>query len=349
LSLHAACTGASIVEAASPLVALASGASEEGDAQLAKRTTAQIRNIAARSRKHRTTHASRIFRRLRPNGVNRVHTWTDPIGSRRAQLGPRHRRRLVEELGADASNANQSRFLHTSYGGGLAYGFCRLVLHGRRRTTRTVTTEVPWSSRRPAPRAVLYAIGISAALTALCILTIDQPLARVLGGYEQSAFWNDAIGWLEWALGLPFFKFFSSVLLVAVMLALMAVPRWRVYAPAWIVVAGTHVICRFLTVRIKDATGRLRPNEWLAKGGDDTFFRDGVAFPSGHVALFASIVIPLAIVVPRTRPLLAIVAFVMFARIIVNGHWVSDTTGSITLVVLVAWLLSLLVRPFRTG
>jgi membrane-associated phospholipid phosphatase len=38
-------------------------------------------------------------------------------------------------------------------------------------------------------------------------------------------------------------------------------------------------------------------------------------------------------------------AFVCTARILVNAHWLSDTLGAITLVTLVAWLLSVLVRP----
>jgi membrane-associated phospholipid phosphatase len=195
-------------------------------------------------------------------------------------------------------------------------------------------------------RTVAYAIGISAALTAISIFTIDRPLAKLLAQYEQSGWWNKGLEILEWGLGLPFFRLFAPIVLVVGMLVAMAVPRWRAYAPAMMVMAGTHVFTRFLTVRIKDATGRLRPHEWIKQGGDQTFSREGgVAFPSGHVALFASILIPLAIVAPRTRPLLVIVAYVCVARILVNAHWVSDTLGSITLVTLVAWLLSVLVRP----
>ena len=201
------------------------------------------------------------------------------------------------------------------------------------------------SERHGPTRGEIIAVGAAAALTALCIVTIDRHLARMLAGYEQSGFWNKSVELLEWTLGLPFFKLFAPVVLVAMMLVAMAVPRFRVAAPPRMVIAGTHVICRFLTNRIKDATGRLRPNEWLAKGGDETFFRDGIAFPSGHVVLFASILIPLAIVYPRTRPLLAIVVFVSLARIIVNAHYVSDALGAITLAGLAALVLASLVRP----
>ncbi len=214
--------------------------------------------------------------------------------------------------------------------------------------------EVPWRERRGAPRTLLIAAAVSAVLAAIAVLALDRPLARLLAEYEPSTFWDRTIGLLEWTLGLPignhpFFRMFSSELLVTGMAIVTAVPRWRPRAPAWMVVAGTHVICRFLTVRIKDATGRLRPTEWLAKGGD-TFFRDGgIAFPSGHVVLFASILIPLAVVAPRTRPLLAIVAFVMLARIVVDAHYLSDTIAALTLVLLVTWALAALARPFRTA
>ncbi|MDQ3338863.1 MAG: phosphatase PAP2 family protein [Myxococcota bacterium] len=201
------------------------------------------------------------------------------------------------------------------------------------------------SERHGPTRGEIIAIGACLALTAFCIVTIDRPLARVLGGYEQSGFWSKSVEMLEWTLGLPFFKLFAPVVLVVAMVTAMAVPRFRFAAPPLMVIAGTHLICRFLTNRIKDATGRLRPSEWLAKGGDETFFRDGIAFPSGHVVLFASILIPLAIVYPRTRPLLAIVAFVSLARILVNAHYVSDALGSVTLAGLAALALASLVRP----
>ena len=201
------------------------------------------------------------------------------------------------------------------------------------------------TERRGPSRDVTIALAVSFALTAIAILAVDRPLARVLGGYEQSGFWDQAIEILEWTLGLPVFRLFASVVLVVALVVAMAVPRFRVHAPALMVIAGTHVICRFVTNRIKDATGRLRPNEWLAKGGDETFFRDGISFPSGHVVLFASIVVPLAIVYPRTRPLLGLVVFVSLARILVNAHFVSDAIGSITLAGLVAWVLASLVRP----
>lgn len=183
-------------------------------------------------------------------------------------------------------------------------------------------------------------------LSALCIVTIDQPLARWIATYEPSKLWDRGIEVLEYAIGLPWFKIASSVALAAAMIAVLAVKRWRRYAPALMLIAGTHIFSRFLTVRIKEATGRLRPGEWLKQGGDDTFlWEQGIAFPSGHVVLFASILIPLAVVAPRTRPLLAIVAFAMIARLAVDAHFVSDVLGGVTLASLVTWAVGWAVRP----
>ena len=141
------------------------------------------------------------------------------------------------------------------------------------------------------------------------------------------------------------FRWAAGIVLVAGMLVTVAVPRWRGAAPAWMLIAATHLVSRIATLEVKLATARLRPGEWQAVGGD-TFLREGgVSFPSGHVTLFASIVIPLAVVAPRTRPLLALVAFAMLARLAVNAHFVSDVLGAIALVCVVTWGCGWVIRP----
>jgi len=204
---------------------------------------------------------------------------------------------------------------------------------------------VPRSERSPAPKALLIAAAALAALAALAIPTIDPPVARLLAGYEPSPLWASGVGILEWVIGYPLHPLAVSFVLVAATLAAMAVPRWRTLAPPAIFLAGTHVFSRYLTGQLKDLTGRLRPTEWLARGGDATFFRDGVAFPSGHVALFAGLAIPIAILLPRARPVLAAVVFIAAARVAVNAHFVSDTLAAAALVALIAWAVGLGVRP----
>jgi membrane-associated phospholipid phosphatase len=203
------------------------------------------------------------------------------------------------------------------------------------------------SERAVAPRWVVMLAAGSAAATAAAIVTIDEPIARALAGYEPLAIWDGGVAVLEWIVLLPVWRFALPVGLVAAMLATVAVLRWRAAAPPLMLVAGVHLATRLTTGWIKDATGRLRPGEWLARGGDDgSFFQDGISFPSGHVALFASIVLPLMIVWPRARvPLAAIAGFAALARIAAGAHFVSDALGAITLVALWTVLVAAIVRP----
>lgn len=214
--------------------------------------------------------------------------------------------------------------------------------------------EVPRGERLPAPRSLLFAAAIGAAISGLAILALDQPLARLLGDYRALDIWNTGLDALEWAIGLPIFSWLSGIVLVLGMIITSAVPRLRGQAPAWTWIAAIHILSRMATLEIKVGTGRLRPYEWLAKGGDvETFgWVDAYSFPSGHVTLFASIAIPLAILVRQRHPRLGLILFVpagfpVCARVVQNAHFVSDVTGSITLICLLAWLLGWLVRPLR--
>ena len=216
--------------------------------------------------------------------------------------------------------------------------------------------EVPRGDRLPAPRSLLIAAAISAAITGLAILALDQPIAQFFGGYQALGFWNVGLDALEWAIGLPIFSWISGIVLVLGMILTSAVPRLRGQAPAWTWIAATHILARMATLELKLATGRLRPYEWLAKGGGDveTFgWVKAHSFPSGHVTLFASIAIPLAILVRQRYPRLGTVMFVpavfpVIARVVQNAHFVSDVAFAVTVICLIAWLTGWLVRPLRS-
>ncbi len=182
-----------------------------------------------------------------------------------------------------------------------------------------------------ASRRLVTATVVTAVVTAICILVIDAPLARALSAYEPSPLWDRTLDALEFLLLLPLWKWASVAVLVAATVAAYALRRTA--APAWLFVTGTHALARVTMGPIKEGLGRLRPHEWH---GGPTFFLGGVSFPSGHVVLFASVLIPLAIVAPRTRPLLAIVGFVMVARIAVHAHFAADVVSGLTLVTVVA-------------
>ncbi len=205
---------------------------------------------------------------------------------------------------------------------------------------------LPYSLRQSAPPTLLVAAAVTAVLTALCITLIDQPLARWIAQWDPIALWDQGIEVVEYASGFPISRLFSSLFVVGGMLVVACVPRLRGYAPAWMFVAATHLLSRLAMRYTKDWTGRLRPSEWLAHPDGPTFLTEkGISFPSGHVVQFASLLIPLAVLVPRARPALAIVGFVMLARLAVNAHFLADVMGAITLVSLVAWLCGWAIRP----
>lgn len=207
--------------------------------------------------------------------------------------------------------------------------------------------EIPRRERRPASRSLLAAGVASVAVTALAILALDVPLARWLDRYHPLSLWDAGIEVLEYLVLFPLHPLASSFALALGMIVTTRVRRWRHHAPAWTFVAATHIVARYVTGELKEVTGRLRPRNWLPLEGD-SFFRDGFSFPSGHVTLFASLAIPLAILVPRARvPLTAVAVFVCCARIAVNAHWISDTLAALALVALVAYLAGLAIRPLR--
>lgn len=213
--------------------------------------------------------------------------------------------------------------------------------------------EVPWSTRRPPTLSLLTAMLACGIATVAAVLFVDEPIARALAPYEPLAVWDIGVLILEWAILLPLDKHALPVLLVVAMLAAVSVKKWRGAAPALMTITAVHLLGRLVTNWIKDGTGRFRPLELLKRDIDGTSFgwEGGVAFPSGHVVLFASLVIPILYAVPRTRtfaiPLLAIVAFIAAARIGVNAHWLSDTLGALTLTIGLTYAVAWAVRPSR--
>jgi membrane-associated phospholipid phosphatase len=208
--------------------------------------------------------------------------------------------------------------------------------------------ELPWSERRAAPRVWLAIAAATAIASALCIVLLDQPIARAITPYVPSSLWDRGIDILEWVILFPAWRYALPVALAAGMLACVIVKRWRGDAPAWMFVAGVHLVSRLTVNWFKDGTGRLRPWQWLKQGGDETFgWEGGVSFPSGHVVLFGSVIIPLIVLFPRLRPLAGVVVFVALARIAVEAHFVSDTIASITLIAVWTWVVGALVRPCR--
>lgn len=183
------------------------------------------------------------------------------------------------------------------------------------------------------------------ALALVCIVVIDQPFATWLATRETwPMLWDEGIRYLEYPLGIEPYKWTGVWILVGGSVLTLAIPRLRSYAFVFLLLSLVHLLGRNLSLWLKFAFGRLRPSQWLTRGGD-TFWQDNAwSFPSGHAILFASILVPLAVVYPRTRPLLAIVVFAMTARVMVNAHFVSDVLAGYALIAIITWLCVRLLR-----
>jgi arsenate reductase len=127
--------------------------------------------------------------------------------------------------------------------------------------------------------------------------------------------------------------------------------RTRAQANLLLLVAVIHVATRAAASPLKGVFLRLRPEAALAQAAvndgrwPQTFFAGGDSFPSGHVAFFWGLFLPLAWAFPRWRvPLLAVPVFVAFQRVAVNVHFVSDVLASIALAAGAAWACVLLFR-----
>ena len=187
----------------------------------------------------------------------------------------------------------------------------------------------------PNPR---YVLAILIGLTVVAIMFIDEPLARWVATYQPSPIWDRVVHVLEYFAGIEPWTYTMPVVLGGGVIVTLAVPRLRAHAWSWMFVALVYLASRNAMAWIKTLTGRYRPKQWLIHGDPQWWqFGDGISFPSGHVVVFASLILPLVIIWPRLRPLLVIVPFVMIARIAVTAHFLSDVLGGLALVVAITW------------
>lgn len=193
---------------------------------------------------------------------------------------------------------------------------------------------------RMSPRGLLVASAILAALAAIAIVTVDEPAARWLFARDTwPAGWNAGIAGFEYAAGIEPWKWASVIALAAAAGVALAVRRIEL-SRALVYIAAVHVVSSYVMSYAKPAFGRLRPYEWIARGGD-TFWRGGVSFPSGHVMIFASLAVPIAVVWPRARWVaIGVTAYACCARVAVDAHFVSDVLGGAALACAISAALS---------
>jgi membrane-associated phospholipid phosphatase len=189
------------------------------------------------------------------------------------------------------------------------------------------------------PRRYLLAIALaSMVITVIAVAWIDRPLALWIAAHDQSPWWDRIVKILEYPIGITPWTWTVPIVVVGGTLITLAVPSLRRQRHAWMYLAVVYLLTRNLTFFIKIFAGRYRPHQWVPIGGP-TFGHVGTgqSFPSGHVTAFAGLIVPIVVAVPRLRPLLVLIPFIMVARMAVQAHFLSDTLAVLAFTSLVAW------------
>jgi membrane-associated phospholipid phosphatase len=178
----------------------------------------------------------------------------------------------------------------------------------------------------------LFTLGL--IVTAGGIAGLDAAIARWTATLPNSGTWWD-VGtyWLD----IFAFKELSNFLLGFLLLVaggLLLLPRsMRSIGWTLVYVGAVQFASTVIADLSKPQMGRLRPFEAMANpGGTDTWFVGANSFPSGHVAFYAGLFLPLMMLAPRWSLLWAIPPiFVAIARVLDHDHYVSDVTASLAL------------------
>ena len=216
--------------------------------------------------------------------------------------------------------------------------------------------SAPSSVPRPRQSHRLLAVAAALALvTALAVAAIDQPLAAWIHrhGRGLGPFWlalTDGFDAVSGLAILDFSRYFAAIVFVVAGVVAAAagtrVPALAAHAvPLW-TVAIVHLAARLTVNPLKAAFGRLRPLPWIASGEPAaTFFAHGPSFPSGHVAYYLSLCLPLALAFPRWRvPFLVVPAIIGCARVGAEQHFLGDTFAAAAWVTFLMWGVERVVR-----
>jgi undecaprenyl-diphosphatase len=195
----------------------------------------------------------------------------------------------------------------------------------------------------------------------LCIWLLDEPIALfVHNGQPMQGFFNsvmlvaDYLGFVTHSpspLGLPWMWLLLPLLFLGSWIL-----RWR-HATIWLVVLLVWVGSEALGNILKVYFNRPRPAVlWLHSAPNADFWQplgQYDAFPSGHTASVAGLLLPLALRFPKLRPwLLGAVGLVGLGRVVLELHWLSDVVAAVYLAVSLTCLFEIgtgWLRPSRRG
>lgn len=188
----------------------------------------------------------------------------------------------------------------------------------------------------------LWAAAVLAALLAAAgMLGLDATIARWTAGAAPGSVWDHGTQWLDLLTLKAISNFLLGALLLAAAAALLAVRRTRALGWPLLYLASVQAVVTVAADLSKPPFGRLRPFEAAAQGGADIWFVGANSFPSGHVAFYAGLFLPLIVLLPRWTLLWVLPPlFVAAARVVENDHYLSDVAASLALAAALAATLA---------
>lgn len=209
-------------------------------------------------------------------------------------------------------------------------------------------------------RQLLTFTAVSLPACVLLILLLDQPLAlfthrHLAGSVPFFAAYTGLVDEGYAAVVKPQILRMPALWFLLIMGFIIG--RWGLrqrWATLFLVVLLTHIASSLVANVLKGTVHRLRPEVLFAAGyhgmGFGAASGPNDSFPSGHVAVYFSLFMPLAVAFPRWRvPLLVLPSLILLGRLVLGEHYLSDVWFSLWLVTGFTYLFGLLARPRVTS
>jgi len=190
-------------------------------------------------------------------------------------------------------------------------------------------------------KPIVFTILLLTVSILFSIQFVDRSLALALDGHLRGTkvLLSQIVSGLEWITGFHISKYLLGIVILSVGVVLYLARLTRDISKYFFYIGATHLVSRLVAGTLKNVFLRSRPYEFLENQETRDFFVEGgSSFPSGHVAHFFSLFIPLLFIKPRSWFfILLIPSIVAMQRVISNDHYLSDALASI----LIAYMFSL--------
>ena len=189
-------------------------------------------------------------------------------------------------------------------------------------------------------KPIVFTILLLTVSILFSIQFVDRPLALALDGHLRGTklLLSQIVSGLEWITAFNVSKYLLGAVLLLTGVGLYLFPLTRTVSGYFFFIGATHLVSRLIAGTLKNVFLRSRPYEFIEDQEVRDFFVGGSSFPSGHVAHFFSLFIPLLFIFARGRFwILLIPSVVAMQRVLSNDHYLSDVLAGI----LIAYLFSL--------